>query len=143
MTSDKEFRVHKFILAARSSVLCESIIENPEADAIDLFDIPSSILEILLNYMYDDEMPEKCDDFGELYTAADKLNLTELKEFVVDKLEEDSDNESVDSVIFNGKLELTDENNNCEQLDNEISYFYKPAKVFFEVNFHFNFVKIS
>ena len=49
---DREFKVHKFLLAARSPTLAEMIKNNPDADELQLVDISVEIFEKILKYLY-------------------------------------------------------------------------------------------
>ncbi|KAL7011672.1 hypothetical protein ACKWTF_014386 [Chironomus riparius] len=85
---DREFQVHKFILAARSSTLAEFMTQNPNADFLILEDISVNIFETILMYIYTDELPgdDKCINYNHLYAAASRLDILELKKFAASKV---------------------------------------------------------
>jgi hypothetical protein len=79
---DREFHVHKFLLTARSPLIAEIVLKNPEAGKIYLADIPVEIFEIILKFLYTDELPtvETLNDLR-LFAAAGQLKIEELKNF--------------------------------------------------------------
>jgi hypothetical protein len=91
---DKSFKVHKFILAARSSVLGKMISENPDADSLNLIDIPIDIVQVLLNFIYYDKMPVPRDQnmLKDVFIASGRLKLTELHKFSSKNLMVKNDN---------------------------------------------------
>jgi len=79
---DQVFPVHKFILAARSPTLAEIIKNNPAVENLNLFDIPLDIFEIVLKFIYTDELPNVDGlDTLRLFAATGKLKINELKNF--------------------------------------------------------------
>ncbi|CAG9810390.1 unnamed protein product [Chironomus riparius] len=83
---DRELKVHKFILAARSPTLAEIFLKNPEAENLKLVDITPETFKIILHFMYTDELPgdEKI-NYLQLYSAAGRLEINELKIFAEPK----------------------------------------------------------
>ena len=57
----REFKVHKFLLAARSPQLAELLQNNPEVENLHLVDIPIEIFEQILNFIYTNELPREDD----------------------------------------------------------------------------------
>jgi len=83
---DKEFRVHKFLLAARSPILAETLKNNPEVENLNLVDISEDIFEQILNFIYTDELPGEGTNYLHLFAAAGRLQITDLKNFAASKL---------------------------------------------------------
>lgn len=74
------FKVHKFMLAARSSVIAEMIKGKPDAKEIILTDIEAETFKIILDFIYTDKMPEKYDENSlKIAAAAETLKLEPLK----------------------------------------------------------------
>jgi len=84
---DREFPVHKFLLAARSPTLAEILKNNPEVENLNLVDISVEIFEIILKFLYSDELPgDNETNFLHLFAAAGKLKIEELKNFSAIKI---------------------------------------------------------
>jgi len=83
----QEFPVHKFLLAARSPTLAEILKNNPEVENLNLVDISVEIFEIILKFLYTDELPvEDGTNFMQLFSAAGKLKIDELRNFAATNL---------------------------------------------------------
>jgi len=92
---DREFPVHKFLLAARSPTLAEILKYNPEVENLNLVDISVEIFEIILKFLYTDELPvEDETNFLHLFAAAGKLKIEKLKNYagnkVIELIDEDT-----------------------------------------------------
>ena len=88
---DQEFIVHKFLLAARSATLAEILNKNPFIDSLNLANISIDSFKHILRFIYTDELPTADDaDFVDLFDAAGRLKIEELKNFagkqVLDKV---------------------------------------------------------
>jgi len=84
---NREFPVHKFLLAARSPTLAEILKNNPEVENLNLVDISVEIFDIILKFLYTDELPgDDGMNFLQLFAAAGKLKIEELKEFAARKI---------------------------------------------------------
>lgn len=79
-----QFKVHKLLIAARSPAINNLMKQNPQSDKIVFKDIPTQTFELILDFVYDDKLP--AGDYFEVYAAAAKLQIAELKEFSADKL---------------------------------------------------------
>lgn len=99
---DREFQVHKFILAARSPTLAEFIQQNPNADFLILDDISVGIFEIILMYIYSDELPGDNRDINylHLYAAASRLDIVELKTFAASKVMDNINQQNAVEVLM-------------------------------------------
>jgi len=83
----QDFPVHKFLLAARSPTLAEILNNNPEVENLNLIDISVEIFEIILKFLYTDELPaDNGTNFLQLFAAAGKLKIQELKKFAAEKI---------------------------------------------------------
>ena len=85
ITDRCEFRVHKTILMARSSVF-GSIIDNDvnvnRTNRIIINDVTPRIMDIVLRYIYNGKIPAiKDEDWPLVLMAADKFNIESLIEF--------------------------------------------------------------
>jgi hypothetical protein len=79
---DREFPIHKFLLAARSPTLAEILRNNPEVENLNLVDISVDIFEVILKFLYTDELPGvDGTNFLQLFAAAGKLKIQELKKY--------------------------------------------------------------
>jgi hypothetical protein len=78
---DREFPVHKFLLAARSPTLADILLNNPNHEKLNLVGIPADIFETILQYIYTDELPCEEVDFAELFAAAGYLKMEVLKDY--------------------------------------------------------------
>ncbi|KAL7013318.1 hypothetical protein ACKWTF_015329 [Chironomus riparius] len=79
----KTYNVHRFVMAARSPVVCEMIKKNPSLRGINLQNAHDNIIEHLLEYIYDDHLPD-FDEFGDfmrIYDLSVKLQLADLVVF--------------------------------------------------------------
>ncbi|KAG5667675.1 hypothetical protein PVAND_015647 [Polypedilum vanderplanki] len=73
-----EFRVNKFMLAARSKVLMEMIYNNADSQQLTL-DIDYVVFKVLLEFIYEDVLPEDAEENGfEIYKAAKQFELEKL-----------------------------------------------------------------
>ena len=126
--NDREFPVHKFLLAARSPTLAEILKNNPEVEKLNLVDISVEIFEIILKFLYTDELPE--DDgtnFMLLFAAAGKLKIQELKDFAATKLT---------SILHeNNALEILKLSNKCGHEGLSKKAFDKIKKKYPKINF--------
>jgi len=97
---DQEFPVHKFLLAARSPTLAEILKNNPEVENLNLVDISVEIFEIILKFLYTDELPgDDGTNFLHLFAAAGKLRIQELKNYAATKLIDNIEEENVLEVL--------------------------------------------
>ncbi|KAL7013167.1 hypothetical protein ACKWTF_015229 [Chironomus riparius] len=79
---NRDFPVHKFLLAARSPTLAELLKNNPEVENLNLVDISVETFEIILKFLYTDELPgDDGTNFLHLFAAAGKLKIQELHNY--------------------------------------------------------------
>jgi hypothetical protein len=119
--NDQRFKIHKMILAARSSVFAEMIENNPEAEELKLTDIQVATFEDVLKFVNSDIIPSKCHRYAEMYAVAEKLKIKSLKQAIVKKSFESIDNENVfDLLAFALKHNLDELKEKAMQKVNEI-----------------------
>lgn len=82
----KEFKVHKLLLTFRSPTIAEILKENPEAERLELVDIPVEIFEAILVFLYTDQKPPQNSNFIGIFKAASKLRIKSLQKFAAEKL---------------------------------------------------------
>jgi hypothetical protein len=82
----ESFKIHKFILVARSPVIAQMINDNPSCDKLQLVDIPVGVFHSLIAFIYHDELPVDDANLIEIYAAACKLQVTGLKEHASENL---------------------------------------------------------
>ena len=78
----KEFRVHKFMLALRSPVFSAMFKHNmkeSKQNIIEITDIDQDIMEIILEYIYTGTLKDIDDEADRLFIAADKYALEGLR----------------------------------------------------------------
>jgi len=103
---DRDFVVHKILLAARSPTLAEALRKVPDAQNLNLVDISVEIFEKILNYLYTDEFPGNSGtDFLQLFSAAGQLKIEELKDYAAKKV--------INNVGSENALEVLNLGNKC------------------------------
>lgn len=85
------FTVHKFLLAARSPVFSRLLNEAPDATEITFNEISVESFKVILNFVYDEKFPDEGDNMLEVYAAAAKMEINQLKEFAASRLLESID----------------------------------------------------
>lgn len=80
------FTVHKFLLAARSPVFSRLMTEAPDATEITFNEISVESFKVILNFVYDEKFPDEGDNMLEVYAAAAKMEINQLKEFAASRL---------------------------------------------------------
>lgn len=76
---DEDFKVHKFILASRSTILADMIYNNPSAVTLKLADMKKEIFKDVLNYIYHDKLMDINTNAFEIFSAACRFGLEKLK----------------------------------------------------------------
>lgn len=97
-----EFRVHKFLLAARSSVLADMIQKNPDAENLNLIDISVETFKQVLHFIYNDELnhdKEEIISFINLFAAAGRLNIEVLKNIAAAHLLDEINSENALNIL--------------------------------------------
>jgi len=90
---DKEFKCHKIVLAGRSSVFkamfSNKLMENKTSKVV-IEDLDENTVSEMINYIYSGNLEMNFDDQAiELFTAADKYDLKDLKEMCESHIREE------------------------------------------------------
>jgi len=125
---DKEFYVHKFLLAARSPVLAETFKNNPEVENLNLIDISMEIFEQILNFIYTDELPNEETNYLQLFASAGKLKIEDLKNYAALKL--------LDQITSENAFEIFKLSNKYNQNELRQQSFLEIKKKFPKIKFH-------
>ncbi|XP_070501305.1 protein maternal effect lethal 26-like [Chironomus tepperi] len=97
---DRFFRVHKSIIAARSPTLAEILRNNPDAENLNLVDIPVGIFEKILKFIYTAELPQdEGTNYLHLFAAAGKLKIEDLKNYAASKVKKEINTENALDII--------------------------------------------
>ncbi|KAG5669693.1 hypothetical protein PVAND_017576 [Polypedilum vanderplanki] len=83
---DSSFLVHKVLFAAKSSVFAKMIKNNPYAEEMNLVDIPVATFQIILDFIYNNRLPDNNDNLIEIFAASGRLNISELMNTTAKKL---------------------------------------------------------
>lgn len=94
----EDFKVHKFILAARSPLIAEMMRENFSAENLSLENIRVDIFRVILKFIYGEKVEINQQNAKEIFMAAGTLNLLELQKISLDIL--------VDTVEDSNALEM-------------------------------------
>ena len=100
----KEFRCHKSILAARSSVFDAMFSHNLKEkmnSSVEIVDLDSETVQDMITYIYSGKVGELDGKAKELLSAAEKYDLTDLKQLCEDSL---GNNISKDNAL--GKIKI-------------------------------------
>ncbi|KAG5670649.1 hypothetical protein PVAND_000897 [Polypedilum vanderplanki] len=99
-TDYEEFKAHRFVLAARSSVFADMFKENIHAECLNLVDVTAKIFRVILDFIYKNKIPENEDvDFFKLLKACERLKIEKLKTFAAEKLINKVNNENALEVL--------------------------------------------
>lgn len=99
LINETEFKVHKFLLTARSPVLKELMKRDSNADSITLEHIPKEIFQHILDFIYDEKLPNN-DVVLETYAAAAQLQIQELQDFAASRMTTLIDDENALKILF-------------------------------------------
>ncbi|XP_057318343.1 speckle-type POZ protein-like [Microplitis mediator] len=127
---DKEFQAHKIILMTRSPVLAamfsHDMIEKKE-NKISIPDISSGIFEMVLKYIYTDEVTDLDLYADDLLEAADKYQLLSLKNICQESLSESLD---LENALYS--MNLADRHSAKELLDFTMRFMASNIRNFIE-----------
>ncbi|KAL7012789.1 hypothetical protein ACKWTF_015050 [Chironomus riparius] len=125
--NNHEFKVHKFLLAARSPTLAELLRNNPEVENLNLVDIPVEIFELILKFIYTDELPRgDATDFIQLLSAAYRLKIETLVNFAAENLTKQLNEDNALNIFKISHKYQQDELR--EQSYREVKYHYLGIK---------------
>jgi hypothetical protein len=82
----QNFKIHKMILAARSSIFAQIIKNNPDAVELKMTDIPVETFAEVLEFIYHDKLPMHANRLSLLIKGALKLDIQALKGATIKKL---------------------------------------------------------
>lgn len=86
LAKGEKFKVHKIIMAARSPTISRMLRNRSDVESLTFTDIPVSAFREVLRFMYENSMPPDDANFSDIFAAANKLEVIELKEYSVTKL---------------------------------------------------------
>jgi hypothetical protein len=110
---DEDFRVHRFMLVARSRVFAEMIKESPEAQQLTLVDVDRDIFEVLLRFIYDDVMPDVTTKGFEIFKGANRLGLDRVAAYAIRNMSLSVNEDNALDMLICGRRY-----GNCELKDN-------------------------
>ncbi|CAG9797648.1 unnamed protein product [Chironomus riparius] len=120
---DREFRVHKFLLIARSSTLAEILRNNPQVESLNLIDIPIEIFEKVLKFLYFEEITLEIEtNFLQLFAAAGRLKIEKLKTIVASNI--------LNQITADNALEILSLSNKYENDELRTKSFAEIKKTF-------------
>lgn len=82
---ESSFRVHKLLFAGRSETLAEILKNNPEAQELNLRDIPEETFKAVHDFVYTNQLKENS-NFVEVFSAANRLKIKDLVNAVAARL---------------------------------------------------------
>lgn len=100
---DEEFKVHKFVLAARSTVLADLIYKNQQP-TLELTNVSKEIFQDILTYIYNDTLPDVNNNAFNLFSAACQFDLNVLKKHAISKMTTGVTAENAVEMLIYGKL---------------------------------------
>ncbi|KAK2158059.1 hypothetical protein LSH36_178g05055 [Paralvinella palmiformis] len=120
---DKDFPVHRIVLAACSDYFCAMFthgMSESDKTVIDLHEISANVMEVLLDFVYTETVNVSVENVQELLPAACLLQLTGVKQACSEFLEKQLDPSNCLGI------RIFAENHGCESLQNAAeSYTYK------------------
>lgn len=128
--ADRELKVHKFIIAARSQVFAELIKINLNTNFLELQDIPVEVFECILSFVYTDKMLET-ENIHEVFDAAGILKIQGLIDLIKNVWTLSIEKEKNLEVLH--KILCSANKFNCEEL--KMKAFEEIKKHFPERNF--------
>jgi hypothetical protein len=101
---EASFKVHKTLFIARSSTLAEILRKNPEAEELNLQDIPEDTFQAIHDFIYTSKLPEGVNNM-EVFAAAGRLKIENLKEVAAEHLLSHIDETNAyDVLVFGNKF---------------------------------------
>lgn len=112
VVEEKEFKVHKLILSARSSVFAsmfEHDLAEKRTNVIQISDSRSEIIEAVLHYIYSGKCSLVKDKAAEILPVADKYNLNELRNLCEQTLKSNLDLNNFTSFLILSEMHNLDQ----------------------------------
>ncbi|KAG5670794.1 hypothetical protein PVAND_001033 [Polypedilum vanderplanki] len=104
--SESSFKVHKILFAARSPTLAEIFKNNPEAQELNLRDIPEETFKAIHDFIYNNHLPNDV-NFIEVYAAAARLKIDDLMDTIVAHLLTNVDKKNaIDALTLSNKFNI-------------------------------------
>lgn len=94
MVQGREFPVHRIVLAACSDYFCAMFtnqMSETEKSTVELYDVPASVVEVLLDFVYTETVDVSVENVQELLPAACLLQLNGVKQACSEFLEKQLD----------------------------------------------------
>ena len=79
VNKEKQFQVHKIILAAQSKGFAEMFQGDPNANEMKFEDLREEVVEKFIRYLYTGKLPENNESSMEIFELASKMKVLELK----------------------------------------------------------------
>lgn len=127
---NREFKVHKEILAAKSSVflaMFETEMKEKRENHVEIEDIEANIFQEFLRYIYTNTINNLNTYAEKLYKAADKYDLSNLKLICIDELSKSLNVENAIDI-----LSFADENNETILKEKTMDFIKKQMKIIFK-----------
>lgn len=96
---DEQFKVHKYVMAARSPFLASMIRESPKASELMLSDFKAETFKKIIDFMCNENFPVD-GEITEVYDAAGRLQINELKDFCAEELLETVTDENALEILL-------------------------------------------
>ncbi|KAG5667556.1 hypothetical protein PVAND_015535 [Polypedilum vanderplanki] len=101
---ESSFKVHKILFAARSATLNEIFKNNPEAEELNLRDIPESTFKVIYDFIYNNRLSDNA-NYIEVITAAIRLKINDLIEIAPSTLLNKIDEKNAcDVLVLSNKI---------------------------------------
>lgn len=83
---NEDFKVHKFVFAARSKTFRKILANNPHTNNLELSDISKEVFKEIMSFVYFDKQPSESTDARKMFIVASKLEIAKLREVSAEKL---------------------------------------------------------
>ncbi|KAG5668960.1 hypothetical protein PVAND_016866 [Polypedilum vanderplanki] len=104
---DKNFKVHKIIIAAHSSLIAEILNDRPEIESLNFEDFDPETFKIILDFIYDKNIENEQKNFIEILKISGKLKIKNLMEISAEKLiQEATPKNSFEILLLANKYDL-------------------------------------
>lgn len=80
--NEEEFRIHKFLLSARSPAFADILQKYPAVNTLNLASVSAEVFKIINEFIYEDKFPQEADiDYLKLFIAAGRFKIEDLKNY--------------------------------------------------------------
>lgn len=125
---NENFRIHKFLLAARCPTFAEIFKKDPEIECFDCTYITADIFKLVLEFIYTDKFPKGNQiNYVHLFKAASRLKMAELQNYTATKV--------IDQINRENALEIFKLSEKCnhdwlrQQTFNQLKNFFPKANL--------------